>query len=244
MLSRGQKRQIIDIHSHILPGLDDGSRNMEESLKMAKTAYLNGVSDIIVTPHYSEYHKSASKDTIIKEMDALQSELIKNNIDISLYCGNEIMRYHGLHGDDVIKNLSLNNSGYYLIEFKPSDSYNYIYKYLDDLSRSNIKVILAHIERYENIDSLEKVNEIRELGVLIQVNYELIDKGIFNKEARFLHSLLKEGLVDFVASDCHDNKERSYDIKSKIDKLYKKYDEDYVDEILYLNAMEILGIGK
>ena len=129
-----------------------------------------------------------------------------------------------------------------MVEFKPSDSYYFIYRYLDNLTRNDIKPILAHVERYDEINSIEKVKDIKELGVLIQTNYQTVLED--RSWTSFTKKLLKNRLIDFVSSDAHDCDKRSLNMKECAEYLYKKYNEEYVDEILYRNAIDYLGVNE
>lgn len=242
MFKKEKVIKIVDMHCHILPQVDDGAKNFEESLKMAKTAVSNGVKAIIVTPHFKEYKRIIPKQEILDRINQLKALLRENDVSLDIYPGNEIMRYEAFSEGDVSNVFDLNGSSYYLVEFKPSDSYSFIYRYLDNLTRNDISPILAHIERYDEINTIEKVKEIKDLGVLIQVNYKTIkeDKS-FNS---FIKKLLKNKLIDFVSSDAHDDDERSYNIKECVSYLYRKYDETYVDDIVYQNAIDYLGVNE
>lgn len=86
-----QAEYIVDVHCHILPGIDDGSRSMEETLKMLRIAADEGITHVIATPHYKLEHNNATPGQVDELIDAVQAEASKNNIPIVIYQGNEVL---------------------------------------------------------------------------------------------------------------------------------------------------------
>ena len=209
---------MVDIHTHIIPNVDDGSPNLETSLEMVKHEIDIGVTEIICTPHhiYHRYEKSVKE---IKEKFLLLKEAVeKENLPIKLYLGQEICY---THREDIIamlkagKLLTLNNTNRVLLEFsftrEPEDLLDIIYNF----GVNGYEVIIAHIERYEWIN-YQKVEALKAEGALIQINSNSYLGLTSWKEKRFTKKLLKNGLVDFVASDTHSFR------PSTLDKSYKK----------------------
>ena len=164
----------IDIHSHILYNIDDGSKSLEESINIIKEHIKMGFTDIVVTPHYIENTKyianNLTKQNILKK---LKEELKKQNININLYLGNEVFINNNI--EELINNKeisTINNSKYILIEFpmnqKPKDVNNIIY----ELRIKGIIPIIAHPERYDYVEkNPDIVNEWIEEGAILQSNY-------------------------------------------------------------------------
>lgn len=236
--------RIIDIHSHILPGVDDGAKDAKTATAMAKMAVENNITDIIVTPHYKVNVPHANKTQLMELMVAFQKYFNANGIKLKLHMGNEIMRCQKVAEGNLTSVYDMNNSGYYLIEFHPSDSFSMIHRYLSDLTRFGISPIIAHIERYDDIDDLDKVKRLKNLGVLIQTNYTCVMKIMDKHRTKFIHKLLKEELIDFVASDSHSTRTRNNAMLECAEFLYKKFDNDYVDRILYKNAIDYLKVDS
>ena len=232
-----------DIHSHIMYGIDDGASTKEESLSILKKAYDEGITDIVLTPHYinkSKYDCNNKKKQ--KILNELKKELKKDNIDINLYLGNEVMIDR-----DIIKLIkkdevaTINKSKYILVEFpmnsEEKDSINIMF----ELIRKGYLPILAHPERYSYVRKHpEKIDKYIEMGVLLQGNY-LSLFGKYGKEAKkFLKKLLKQRKITILASDIHKerNKYRIKRLKRKLMWLIR--DKDYIEKILDTNFIKII----
>ena len=209
---------MIDIHTHVIPGVDDGSPNLETSIAMIKHEIEIGVTEIIATPHhiYKRYEKSV--DEIKEEFRLLNEAVEKENLPIKLYLGQEICY---THREDILgmlkegKLLTLNNTNRVLLEFsfhrEPEDLLDIIYNF----GVNGYEVIIAHVERYEWMN-LDKVVALRNEGAKIQINSNsyLGQEGF--KQKWFVKKLLKLDLVDYVASDTHSFR------PSTLDKSYQK----------------------
>lgn len=196
---------MIDIHSHILPGIDDGSKDMEMSVKMLKLAELKGTKTIVATPHYIK----GIYENHYAEIFALHQELkiaaISAGINVEILLGQEIMLdKHSLKLCREEKLRGINGTRYMLIEFPmgklPRDALDLIY----ELRLLNIKPIVAHPERYEYIyESPITVNDFLSEGCFFQINAGSL-QGLFGKKVYNCAKLLvREGLANFIASDAH-----------------------------------------
>ena len=207
-----------DIHTHVIPYVDDGSKSLETSIAMIKHEISIGVDTIICTPHhiYTRYEKSVEE--IKRQFDLLVKELEKQNLPIKLYLGQEIYFTHKENILQMLKEgklLTLNNTNRVLLEFsfhrEPEDLLDIIYNF----NVNGYQVIIAHVERYEWM-TYQKVEALRNEGALIQINSDAILGYTSWKEKRFVKKLLKNNLVDYVASDTHSFR------PSTLDKSYKK----------------------
>lgn len=236
-----QAEYIVDVHCHILPGIDDGSRSMEETLKMLRIAADEGITHVIATPHYKLEHNNATPGQVDELIDAVQAEASKNNIPIVIYQGNEVLFFNEF--DEYLENKSfcrMNYGDYVLTEFLPTDRFSNIRNAVDDVLSMGCVPIVAHVERYECMASnIENVRTIRNMGADIQINASSVTGGGGKNVKKFVHSLLKEQLVDYIGTDAHRCEgSRVPNICECSNILYKKYDEKYVDSILYGNAMD------
>ncbi len=236
---------MIDIHTHLLFGVDDGAQTMEESIEMLKAAKAQGIDAMILTPHYRHGMFAYPNDKIKENFTALQEHA--NMIGIKLYLGTE----H--HVNSMILEYiqtgrvhTLAGTQYVLAEYKHDTEFEYIAKSVRDLLRNGYIPIIAHVERYMCMyEDLDRVDWLRDVGAMIQVNANAILGMEGFKAKGFTKKLLKYGYVDFVASDSHDLKKRANNLGKCRDYLYKKYDERYVDKLIERNAMEILQtIGR
>lgn len=227
---------MIDIHSHVLPLVDDGSSSIENSIKMVKTAESQGVTDIILTPHYRNKYQLL-KDELQKIFEEFKKEVISHGLKINLYLGQEIFSVRGARGLlEEGKLLTLANSKYLLYEL----DYNFngdITEVAYEYSRSGFIPIFAHIERYSSVD-IEDIILSKEMGALIQVNADGLIGNNGCKIKRKIKKLLKLDLVDFVASDCHENRE--YAMKKAYEKVAKKFGKERADKIFIKNQEKIL----
>lgn len=233
---------MIDIHSHLLYEVDDGAKTIDESIDIIKNLYNNGVTDIILTPHYIEYssYNSNKKSNLIK-LENLKQELKKNNININLHLGNEIYINNNILS--LLKNneiCSLNDSKYLLIELPMSGKYDNYIEIFKELIENGYKVILAHPERYSTFKKdINLVYELKNIGVFMQCNIESILK-IYGKDAyKTIKKLAKNKLIDFIASDIHHKKNYEY-INKAITKLKKYYSDSEINNLLVNNQKDIL----
>lgn len=197
---------MIDIHSHLLYGVDDGARSIEESIDILRDLKKCGFDSIILTPHYikGSAYNSTRRDNREK-LKTLKEALKDNNIDINLYLGNEIYI-----DDDIIELMkkgiisTLNNTNYALIELPMSGIYDEYKEIFADLIKRGCKVILAHPERYKAFQQdFTKIYELEKIGVLFQSNFDSI-LGKYGLDAEVtLKRLLKEKKIAFLATDIH-----------------------------------------
>lgn len=209
-----------DLHSHILMGIDDGSKDINESIKILRQAQEKNITDIMLTPHYinnSIYNadNQKKKSLLLK----LKEELKKENININLYLGNEV------YIDEDIVNLikekkisTLNDTRYVLIELPMREELKNDKEIIFNLITNNYIPVIAHPERYTYIqDDPNKIDKYIELGALFQGNY-LSLYGNYGKSAqKTLKKLIKTNKITFLGSDIHKS---STDYKTE--KLEKK----------------------
>lgn len=239
-------QSVVDMHCHILPCLDDGSRFMKETLMMMKQAKENGIKAIVCTPHFKEGAPNASKKEIDGKILEVLTQCYEKGLDVKLYPGNEIM-YYGEVPDLLEKGevFTLNNSEFVLVEFLPTHPFNYIIDALYDISDTGYVPVLAHIERYMAfLNNYDRVRDVSHSGARIQINYGSII-GTYGHEAKaFTNKLLKDRKVDYIATDAHRAEgNRTVEIEEVLKYLYKKYPEDYVRAVTYQNAKDDFNLS-
>ena len=234
---------MIDIHCHILYGVDDGSRDKDMSLQMARLAVENNISDIIVTPHYTGAHHSVSPEGIRRRVEELQQACEREGLNLKLYPGNELLYDSSLpdklSGGEV---LTLAGSRYCLIEFFPTDPFQYIQEGLRAVRYAGFHPILAHCERYAClVEKPEYAQILADQEVLLQCNSASVEPKLFQPLPKFVKGLLSKGLVSFIATDAHRPEgNRAPDILRTATWLRKKYGETYSGALLYGNARRII----
>lgn len=234
---------MIDIHNHLLYGIDDGSKSIEDSVNIIREMSKIGYTDIILTPHYishSKYNSPRDKNLIL--LENLRNALGENGIDINLYLGNEIYINH--HIGDLLDNgkiSSLNGSKYLLIELPMNGEYDYL-DVFEDLIYDGYKVILAHPERYHAFQKdFDKIYDLEEIGVYFQCNIESI-LGSYGKGAiKMVKRMYKEKKVSFLATDIH-HKKRDYGKFDKAKKKIRKYlSSSEMEELLVENPSKMIN---
>lgn len=236
---------MIDIHCHILPGIDDGSRTIEESIEILKKASNNGVTDIILTPHYilgSDYVTNNSEKRRL--MTRLKRYIKTNNIDIHVYLGNEVFVENDmpkLLDEDEIT--TLNNSKYLLFELPMNYTYNGLEDIVFNLCCKGYKPIIAHPERYSFVkENPSLVLPLIDKGVLFQSNIGSF-LGTYGKQVKNAAiTLLKHGAISFMASDIHHSKHDFYDRIEECKTIMRKYvKEEQIEDIFVNNSKKILS---
>jgi protein-tyrosine phosphatase len=228
---------VIDIHSHILFGIDDGARNIDESIRMIHAAAKEGIKVIIATPHFHEHILRPEKTY---ENFRTLSEKTKD-LGVDLKLGFEIA-LNPLLTDAVflINDHSLNETEYILVEY-PYFTFNQrSCKLLDSFQKNRFKPIIAHPERNGwGLRNRRIINEIKESGCLIQVSIGSII-GAYGKSARRAAKyIIKRKIADFVASDAH--REGFYSWYGKAwQNVAKWVNEDYANKLFFENGKIIL----
>ena len=236
----------IDIHSHVLPHMDDGARSTRMSLEMLRQAESEGITDIIVTPHYRRGYFKGNRSQVEEELAELREFMKAEGIRVNLYPGNEIYYHSELEGKLDSGALStMNNTEYVLVEFSPMEDFMYIRRAVDDLFSMGYIPIIAHVERIQCLTKdIERARALKNGGCNLQVNVASAVGKMGFRCKRFVHKLLREELVDYIATDAHDAYKRRPSIHKCAEMLYRKYNRDYVDEILFQNAATRLLTSK
>ncbi|PTL37912.1 tyrosine-protein phosphatase [Alkalicoccus saliphilus] len=203
---------MIDLHSHILPGLDDGAANDEQLLAMANAAVKDGITKITATPHHQNGSFTNPAAVIRKEVEKANAFLNEQNVPLEILPGQEV-RIYGELLEDLEKGelLPLNDSSYLFVEFPSNQVPRYAKQMLFDVQLAGITPIIVHPER--NSVFMEKPDLLYEFvqnGSLTQVTAASIT-GRFGKKIRsFSFDLLDANLTHFLASDAHNTTTRGF----------------------------------
>lgn len=236
----------MDIHSHILPEIDDGSASWEETIEMLEAAYNEDIHIIVATPHYGLYNTGYDIDHARKLVAEVNRRIEQLPYKINVFLGNELYYVPGIVRDVIDgKAATMAGSSYVLVEFAESVPYKTVVSAVQEFTREGYRPIIAHIERYRNVrdKELSRIEELRKLGAYVQVNTSNFlskDKGgLFKKETRttFAKSLLEADLVDFVASDAHNAYSRSPVMRSAADIISNMVSEEQLNRIFYYNML-------
>lgn len=237
---------VIDVHSHVLPGFDDGAVNLEQSTAMLEIAVKNGICEVIATPHYSSIYANTDPEAV-RNMCRKVEEHVRCRLktEIKVWPGQEIM-----YGDDtavLLENgrlLTMAGSRYVLVEFIPAASYSYIFNAVRDLTLKGYLPIIAHVERYFCMKEKNRIEELKGQGAYIQMNFRSVSGKWYEDRTRWCRQVLRKRQVDLLGTDMHNTSSRSPEISGAMEWLYRHLDRTYIREITCLNQQKILADGK
>lgn len=232
--------KIVDIHTHILPGIDDGAHDIEESIRIINYLYNVGITDIVLTSHYVPNTIYSYNQLVrVKLLSTLKQKL--NNDNIHLYLGNEVYL-----SEEVIDLLekheisTINDTKYMLVELPLTGCLNNFQSILCDLNAYGIIPIIAHPERYEFIQKDKKrIRELLEFNCLLQCNIDSLIGKYGKRAKKIMKWLLKKDLVQFVATDTHSVNNKEEIIKA-YNKLEKMVGEKKFNELTNINPNKVL----
>lgn len=235
---------MVDIHCHILPGIDDGSKNMEESVKLCALGRSNHIKQMAATPHFNAIGDLDEFLEIRDEKAAkLREENAKLGIDVEIFCGAEVFVDDDIFYSKNLKRAAINNSRYILIEF---DFYNNnvrsIFEYLDEIRSMGLIPIIAHPERYEYFQmDYDAVNEFFSRGVLFQINASSLASRGSMEDFELAYEMAFKGAAAFIATDAHSVRHRPNDLEKMLRTFPQDIDRDLMNRMLKTNAQHVLN---
>ncbi len=231
-----------DLHTHILPGVDDGAPDMTQALRMLRMAWGNGTRSVFLTPHYRGKYKQNSLEELQAEFLWLQ-EMVKTELPgLNLYLGQEVA-YEADAPEAVFSGrvLRMNGSAYVLLEFRAQVLRSQMITGVSEMIRCGFVPIVAHFERYDiSRTDPELADELLQMGALLQLNADSILGVNGFRVKRFCHKLLLEEKVHFVATDAHDLKDRPPLLRECFLRIHKKYGQAYAARLFYENAQAVI----
>ena len=230
---------MIDFHAHILPNVDDGPKNYDQSVRILKEAKKAGFDKVIATSHYA----LSIYETPEYKRKELIDELNREKNIPEIFLGSEIFLTHNIIELLTEFNAStINSSNYVLVEIsKKEKNLEHIKKLILKLKENNYIPILSHPERYLIFQkNFKLIYELKDMGVLFQSNYCSIlgMYGFFAKKTMF--KLLKNNLITFLGSDVHTENSIYLKIEKSIERIKKIISNDYLQDITTNNARKIL----
>jgi len=233
---------MIDIHAHILPAIDDGSKSEAESLLMLETAIQDGIHTIVATPHYNRRYGN-EKSKILDKVERLNQVIKENNLRIQVLPGQEVRIYGELLSDyEAGKLLTVaNHSNYMVVEFPFQHVPHYTERLFYDMELAGIKPIIAHPERnQEFLKNPDKLYHLVAKGALTQLTTSSVI-GYFGKGVqKFSKQLIDANLVHTIATDAHNTTDRSFNMTEAYEIIMKKYGRSYAS-YLKKNAQLIIA---
>ena len=236
----------IDIHTHILPGIDDEPKNIDESLSILRGASKAGMKRIVATPHVFMENSDSTLDAAGKNFVILKTETARQEIDIELFLGAEV--YIGVGLAEAVKKdsrLTIGGCGkYILFEMPFFEIPVYAGKILFDLLASGVTPIWAHPERcQEVIDDFNSVRTYTGNGVKLQINSGSLAGVYGRKVKRSAIRLIENGLVHIMASDTHRDGGAEVFIKGYL-KLKEICGSEKANEMCFRTPSEIIEMNK
>ncbi|WIV19999.1 tyrosine protein phosphatase [Paenibacillus polygoni] len=222
---------MIDIHSHILPYMDDGAKDWAMAIAMAKQAQADGIRYIVATPHHRNGRYINESFKVLEMVDLMNSKLKELDLNITIFPGQEI-RVH----DDLLRHFedgeiqSLHDSRCMLLELPSSGIPSTMEDIIHELSLMNIQVIIAHPERNAEIArDPNRLERLIELGALAQLTAQSVTGETGGKLQRLSLDLCKKNLIHFIATDAHDLERRPFQLSRSYQVIEKKLGPEMVN---------------
>lgn len=225
---------IIDFHSHVLPGIDDGSASVEESVAMLREASAQGISHMIATPHF--YARYDDPEVFLEARKQAQ-ELLRRELEVhpglpAVTVGAEVHFFPGISHSDILEGLTIGKNRCILIEMPDSPWTESMYRELENISqRRELIPIVAHVDRYISPFRTYGIPErLAELPVLVQANASFFLRGSTRSLAL---KLLRQDKIHLLGSDCHNMTTRPPMLGDAVEVIRQKLGEEPLDRIRY-----------
>ena len=240
------RKHIIDIHAHVLPGVDDGARTIVETCSLLRRAYAQGITSVIATPHYSRRRSSEESVKNLRELaEQVRQEVYRVLPEMRLYLGQELFYHEGLA--EALKTgraLTMADSEYVLVEFEPSVSYESLYRGIRTLFSAGYRPVLAHIERYRCLRQEDHLADFIGSGCLFQMNYESLRGNRFQANVRWCRRQVLAGRIHMLGTDMHQKDFRPPDITGAWNWLEAHIGEDELEDITRRNALHFFKLSE
>lgn len=242
---RGPGSSLIDLHCHILPGVDDGSQSMRESLGMARIAVASGVGTIVTTPHSNQVGRFENYATpqLQRVFEAFCKELERNRIPLRVLPGMEIFAV-----GDVVEKIRhkllcpIAGTQYYLVEFPFSAPADEIEHTLREMLAAGFVPLIAHPERYACVQrEPQRLAHWRALGCAAQLNRGSVQGRFGTKCAAAADFILQRGLADVFGSDAHSAYRRTPELGSLREYLTRRVGGEQGRRLLEINPTRLLN---
>ncbi|MBQ4527750.1 MAG: hypothetical protein II998_06740 [Clostridia bacterium] len=225
--------EIIDFHSHILYGVDDGSDSLSMSLEILRELLNQGVDKVVSTSHYYNFREPLH-DFLARRDDALynlERHIKEHDLFLpEIVCGAEVRLYPGLWQESELDRLCIGNTRNILIEM-PYDNWTpWMYNEIYSVASKGYTPVMAHVERYVDfVSTKEIIQNLLSLDVLIQFNCDSFED---RPKRRFMKKIIKSGYLPFLGSDCHNTTTRKPCINAACEYISKKYSDSYLKDMM------------
>ncbi|MDY2628728.1 MAG: CpsB/CapC family capsule biosynthesis tyrosine phosphatase [Lachnospiraceae bacterium] len=232
---------VIDTHCHIIPGVDDGAENMEESMRMLQMEAREGIGAVIATPHFEYGINSELLEKRQKQFIRFCECAESSGTSVKIYPGNEIF-----YSDSIIESLmngdawTLNHTRYVLVEFPVYAEYSHIQSAVRRLQYAGYWPVLAHIERYEGLRKKEHVEELVDMGAYMQVNSSAVTGKNGWKIRQYVKKLLHCDLIHLLGTDSHGCEHRKPEMQKCLSCITKSVGSESCHRLAEENPAKII----
>lgn len=230
--------ELIDIHCHILPMVDDGPESAEEALQILEEMRAQRVDRAIVTPHYRREMFEPSMKKVLYAYKWMRRQAADRGIQLRLGC-----EYY--REEQMVEKLNcrrrptMAGGSYVLVEFSTNDMFSTIRNYIYELTAHGYRPIIAHVERYFACQQLDRVKELKNMGARIQINAGSVLGESGWRMKRFCLELMRADVVDFIASDTHNTGSRKLNLKRCASYVTRKMGKIYTKKVFYDNPLQV-----
>ena len=223
---------MVDFHTHILPGVDDGSACVDESLELLAMEAQQEIRQVVLTPHFYPRHDSPDRFLARRQaaFERLTDAMAQSAMAMDVRLGAEVYYFSGMSRSDVLPQLAIQGTGYVLVEMPMGKWTDSMYDELEAISRyQGLTPIIAHIDRYIDLFNWRSVSDrLAQMPVLVQCN-----AGMFLKRSRGALALrmLRQGRIHLLGSDCHNLDTRLPNMGNAVSVIRHKLGEEAVEWI-------------
>lgn len=237
------EKRFVDLHTHILPGVDDGAKDMNTAIEMLRMAWDNGTGTVVLTPHYRGRYKKTTPHELRAIFEELSNRAAKEVPGMKLILGHEAGNEHELWDKLLCERvLTLGGTSYVLLEFDEHCYRSNVLSSVLNLVNSGFLPVIAHVERYEIFRKTPSLAaEVVSMGAMLQVNAGSILGKHGLGVTLYCRKLLRKGLVSFVASDAHDLKDRTPALRACYERVRTLRGEAVARAVFAENAQRILS---
>ena len=229
----------IDIHCHILPGLDDGPEHMDESLEMVRMAANDGTSHIFCTPHVYPEVYDTNQDSVKQARDELKNRVSNG---VKLFFGGDVRIVPDLLERVMRQEVpTLSGSPYLLLEFPSQIIPYYTGRLIFDMRRQGLIPIVTHPERCAYFArDFTGLHVLRDQGCMFQLTAMSLTKDVAKQLRKLTHAMIENGFADFIASDAHSTRQRAPVLSKAYDEVQRHFGKDLADKLFFNNPQKIL----
>lgn len=233
---------VTDFHTHILPGIDDGSASLEESIAMLKAQAAQGITHVVATPHFYAQHDTPQNflERRDRAEDLLRAEMAKHAGLPTLSVGAEVYFFRGMSDSDILSRLTIDKKQCILVEMISSPWEEYAYRELEGIQlKQGLTPIIAHVDRYMGPFRQFRIPErLSQMPVMVQANSSFF---LQRSTRRLAMRLLDSGFIQLLGSDCHNMTSRRPNLKEALELIRKQLGEEPLEHICQCEQMVLTG---